>query len=111
MIEMESETITFGKVPPVEMPIVELERAVLEAHAQSDGLLLAKLYAAAADHYERLSDVDAACFFLTQALVFALQEGADLAQTLHHPPTCIWARAAELTDPDERVKRHREDQS
>ncbi|MGI9426678.1 MAG: hypothetical protein ACR2PA_26115, partial [Hyphomicrobiaceae bacterium] len=72
--------VEFDTISP--MSIDELERAVLDAHAQSDGRQLAKLYTAAADHYEHVGDVDAACFFLTQALVFALQEGADLAHTL-----------------------------
>ena len=62
--------------------LAQIERAIIDAHARHDGLQLARLYGDAADCYEKLGDADAACFFLTQAMVFALQEGVDLAQTL-----------------------------
>ncbi len=65
-----------------------LERALLEAHAQGDGKRLAELYERAADLSEADGDADAASFFLTQALVFALQEGHEnsklLKARLHH---------------------------
>ena len=60
----------------------ELERALLAAHSEEDGLLLAQLYEQAADLSEAAGDAEAACFYLTHALVFALQEGADSVGSL-----------------------------
>lgn len=57
-----------------------LEEAILAAHAAGDRRALAALYARAADS---LTDLDAACFFLTQAYVFALEAGAPEAAPLH----------------------------
>lgn len=57
-----------------------LEQAILAAHEAGDRRALAALYASAA---ERLDDLDAACFFLTQAYVFALEAGAPEAAPLH----------------------------
>lgn len=50
----------------------ELDAALLAAHAAGDGVALSNLYAQAADAAQ---DVDAACFYLTHAFVFALEEG------------------------------------
>ena len=57
-----------------------LEDAILSAHARDDRRALARLYAHAA---ESLNDLDAACFFLTHAYVFALESGAPEAGHLH----------------------------
>jgi hypothetical protein len=57
-----------------------LDTAILAAHAADDRRALARLYARAAD---RLNDLDAACFFLTHAYVFALESGAPEAAHLH----------------------------
>jgi len=57
-----------------------LETAILKAHAADDRRALARLYARAAD---RLNDLDAACFFLTHAYVFALALGDARAGALH----------------------------
>ncbi|MCB1433638.1 MAG: hypothetical protein KDK75_14480 [Alphaproteobacteria bacterium] len=55
-----------------------LEAAILAAHAAGDEAALARLYGAAGDLRLAAGDIDAACFFHTQAHVFALS-AADLA--------------------------------
>ena len=61
----------------------ELDAALLAAHAAGDEPALAQLYARAADAAETAGEIDAACFFLTQAYVFALSAGASQADALH----------------------------
>lgn len=56
-----------------------LDAALLAAHAAGDGAALARLYAEAAHGAE---DPEAEGFFLTQALVFALESGLDEAEGL-----------------------------
>jgi hypothetical protein len=53
--------------------MTDLNAQLLAAHAAGDHLALVTLYAQAADG---AADVDAACFFLTQAYVFALEQDA-----------------------------------
>jgi hypothetical protein len=60
-----------------------LDALLLAAHAAADEQALARLYARAADAAETRGDVDAACFFLTHAYVFALSSGAADAGALH----------------------------
>lgn len=60
-----------------------LHAAILAAHAHHDLEQLVELYAIAADSKEREGDVDAACFFLTQAFVFALETGISRAHELN----------------------------
>lgn len=60
--------------------LAELDRALLEAHAAHDKHRLVTLYRAAA---EGANSVDAACFYLTHAYVFALDAGHPLADELH----------------------------
>ena len=52
-----------------------LDDALLEAHACHDGVRLARLYGEAAGLSEAMGAVDAACFYLTHAYVFALEAG------------------------------------
>lgn len=59
-----------------------LQEALMEAHGRGDHLALVQLYTEAADRREAMGDIDAACFFLTHAFVFALEQGADEAQDL-----------------------------
>ena len=54
-----------------------LNGALLQAHRVNDIEALACLYTDAADAEEHKGDVDAACFYLTQAWVHALQAGLD----------------------------------
>ena len=60
-----------------------LETALLEAHERKDLAALVTLYTAAGDEAEARSDIDAACFYLTHAFVFALEIGAAEAPTLN----------------------------
>ena len=60
----------------------DLDTAILQAHDNGDAGDLAALYTRAADVAEESGRVDAACFFLTHALVFALEAGADAATVL-----------------------------
>lgn len=57
------------------------------AHEYNDFALLSKLYTIVADQCDASNDIDAACFYWTQALVFALDAGleevvAELSQKL-----------------------------
>lgn len=58
----------------------DLDAAMIKAHNRADRAALIRLYTQAAD---LANSLDAACFFLTQAYVFALEAGADEAQALH----------------------------
>lgn len=49
-----------------------LDQALIKAHAQGDRAALVTLYTSAADQAD---DEDAACFYLTQAYIFALEVG------------------------------------
>ena len=57
-----------------------LDDALLAAHEAGDKAALIRLYTQAADE---AGDVDAACFYLTHAYVFALESGAPDAVALH----------------------------
>ena len=63
--------------------VVALNAALLAAHARHDLETLVDLYALAADSQEGAGDIDAACFFLTQAFVFALEAGVARAAELN----------------------------
>ena len=52
----------------------DLDAHLLAAHDAGDAVELVRLYTAAADHIEN-ADIDAACFYLTHAYVFALEIG------------------------------------
>ncbi len=64
-----------------------LDRELLAAHALKDIARLANLYEQAANLSENGADIDAACFYLTHAYVFALEGGlpntADINSRLH----------------------------
>ncbi len=66
----------------VESQARDLDQLLLDAHAADDRTRLAGLYAQAADLSEGRGDIDAACFFLTQAFVFALDEGLPVCREL-----------------------------
>ena len=57
-----------------------LDAAMIAAHAAHDQAALIRLYTQAADE---ANDLDAACFFLTHAYIFALESGAPEASGLH----------------------------
>ncbi|MEQ9258911.1 MAG: hypothetical protein RIG84_07410 [Roseovarius sp.] len=58
----------------------ELEARLLAAHEGDDRFALIRLYTQAADI---ANDLDAECFFLTYAYIFALEMGAAEASGLH----------------------------
>ena len=60
-----------------------LDAALLAAHAAADQPALVGLYSRAAERAEAAGEVDAACFYLTHAYVFALATGAAEADALH----------------------------
>ncbi|MFK7937818.1 MAG: hypothetical protein AB8B82_00445 [Roseovarius sp.] len=57
-----------------------LDAAMIAAHAADDLPALVRLYTQAADGAD---NVDAACFYLTHAYIFALDAGAPQAPALH----------------------------
>lgn len=61
----------------------DLDRRLLDAHARNDLSDLVRLYTLAADEREQADDIDAACFFLTHAFVYALEAGAPQADALN----------------------------
>ena len=60
--------------------LVSLDARMIAAHDQGDPRALVRLYAEAADS---VNNLDASCFFLTHAYVFALESGAPEARELH----------------------------
>ncbi len=63
----------------------DLHNQMLVAHAHDDKTALIGLYTRAA---EQANSLDAACFFLTHAYVFALEAGAAAAADLHARLVC-----------------------
>lgn len=53
----------------------DLDDQLLRAHENQDHDQLVLLYTQAADESEAQGDVEAACFYLTHAFVFALETG------------------------------------
>ena len=62
-----------------------LDKALLAAHAADDHGALIGLYTQAAD---QVGDEDAACFYLTHAYIFALEQGDGRAMALHERLRC-----------------------
>ncbi|SDJ24435.1 hypothetical protein [Lutimaribacter saemankumensis] len=60
--------------------MTDLDQRLLAAHARDDRHALIGLYAEAG---EAANDIDAACFYLTHAYIFALEAGAPEAAPLH----------------------------
>ena len=63
--------------------MTDLDERLLAAHAAGDLPALAMLYSQAADAREASGDIDAACFYLTHAFVFALEAGDAQGPGLH----------------------------
>lgn len=57
----------------------DLHGRLLAAHEADDRVALVQLYTEAADQAD---DIDSACFFLTHAMVFAMELGLPVADTL-----------------------------
>lgn len=62
------------------MNLQNLDARLLAAHARNDKAALVDLYTEAAD---TANDLDAACFYLTHAYIFALDTGAAAVPALH----------------------------
>ncbi len=60
-----------------------LDTRLLDAHARDDRQALVRLYREAADMSESSQQIDAACFYLTHAYIYALDTGASEARDLH----------------------------
>ena len=58
----------------------DLDSRMISAHDAQDRIALIKLYAEAADCANAL---DASCFYLTHAYIYALEAGAPEAKALH----------------------------
>lgn len=65
------------------MDSAELDAALIGAHEAGDNRRLVKVYTSAANLAEAAGEIDACCFHLTQAYVFALACGARQAGSLH----------------------------
>lgn len=61
----------------------DLDARLLTAHRARDKAGLVRLYTEAADRREAEGNIDAACFYLTHAYVFALDTGRAEAAHLH----------------------------
>ena len=61
----------------------ELDAALLAAHEHNDAASLIKLYRQAGEESEQAGDINAACFYYTQAYVFALESGDEATNILH----------------------------
>lgn len=75
------------------MRVASLEQRMLAAHARNDSEALMALYGEAADLQEVQGDIDAACFYLTQAFVYALESGSGEAHALQ---TRLWKWRREI---------------
>ena len=60
----------------------KLDQQLITANLANDNIKLVALYQHAADICEAEGVVDKACFFLTQAYVFALQEGSSQSRQI-----------------------------
>lgn len=60
-----------------------LDEALIAAHDANDVKSLIRLYTQAGDDAEEAGNINAACFYLTHAYVFALEAGSTHASALH----------------------------
>ncbi|WP_323776547.1 hypothetical protein [Leisingera sp.] len=65
------------------MERAELDQALLKAHQDKDSAALVHFYTLAGDRAEAAGDINAACFYLTHAFVFALEAGLPDARELN----------------------------
>lgn len=64
-------------------PERQLEAELLQAHTDNNRAALIDLYTQAADLSEASGQIDATCFFLTHAYVFALESDSPQARQLN----------------------------
>jgi len=74
-------------------PAGDLEAGLLSAHRCGDSTALARLYALAAEGFASEGDAEREAFYLSHALVFALEAGAPEADDF-----ASWLRAARRHD-------------
>lgn len=65
------------------MDLAALHAEILKAHERKDIPLLAELYNQAGNNQLKTGDIDAGCFYLTHAYVFALEAGLSQAKDIH----------------------------
>ncbi|MBL4751638.1 MAG: hypothetical protein JKX71_13840 [Amylibacter sp.] len=65
------------------MTLADLDAALLQAHADYDLDRLVTLYQKAGLSCIDANDVDAGCFYLTHAYIFALEAGTSKAREIH----------------------------
>ena len=65
------------------MERAELNAALLGAHDRNDKETLVTLYRKAGQNFLDAGEIDAGCFYLTQAYIFALDTDHDTAPDLH----------------------------
>ncbi len=65
------------------MNLAALDAALLQAHAEYDLDGLVTLYQKAGLSCIDANDVDAGCFYLTHAYIFALEAGSSKAREIH----------------------------
>ena len=70
-------------IPEREVNRDELNSRIMEAWSGGDGPRLAELYAVAGNSMIGSGLTNEGCFFLTQAYVLALENGLELANSLH----------------------------
>jgi hypothetical protein len=71
----------------------DLDQQLLDAHATNDASAMIALYTRAADLCEASGDIDAMCFYLTHAFVFALESGAPERDVLQER---LWKHGREV---------------
>ena len=60
-----------------------INKNIISAHKKNDGKHLAILYKQYGLSELKRNNIDSGCFFLTQAYIFALEEGKDCATKIH----------------------------
>lgn len=65
------------------MNLDDLDRAILAAHAAKDIAALVPLYRQAGETMIKGGNLNAGCFFLTHAYIYALDCGDDAAPEIH----------------------------
>lgn len=63
---------------------LDLQAELLRAYAERDLTLVAELFVQAARERDVVQDVDAACFFYTQAYIHALEAGNEVVASVAH---------------------------
>jgi hypothetical protein len=65
------------------MDLDQINADLLVAHARGDKPALVRLYLRAGEHMLSLGDIDAGCFYMTHAYIFALDCGDESVAEIH----------------------------